>query len=491
MAPRPAGVTECRRWSPRTDLLVVVSLVVLAVLTRMRPLGPESLWLDDAWVGLVARVEGMDEFARVSATHPGFSGLLYGWTSLVGNDEVSFQAIPLLAGVLTPALVYWWWKRPLGRPGAAVASILLLSAPVVAEFSSRVKPYTLEVLIAVGIISLALRAIEEDSPRYTWVSLTVAAIIGSFISLAVIPVVAGCLVAMTFQVLVGRTGRGRALGLTVAAYCVFVGPMALYVTSQTTGELEQYWEGYYIDLGSGIHLALEDLALALERLVGGFSALPVVLVLVFLALASALLLRRRPAVLLMGLTPVLMALVAAVASMAPLGGGRTDSYLYAGLALIAGASVGVIRSRRATHAVAAAVAVLVVLAGVPIADSYPPEPLSAHVSALEEAQYGETILMDTSTHYAYALYSDAAIEIEHAIESANGFTVRVLDDRVVVVESVDEVPAAVGDSHGVWYVGSHTERLRPEINGVLEQMGFELVSVIEDQRVWVSHWVSP
>ena len=109
-----------------TDIAVVVVLLVIATRIRRGPLGPPSLWLDDAWPALVTRVP-WSRIQIVGLTSPGYSAILKAWTHVVGFSNTHAQEPALAFGVLGPAAVYLTGRRLALRilPAAVAATILL------------------------------------------------------------------------------------------------------------------------------------------------------------------------------------------------------------------------------------------------------------------------------------------------------------------------------------------------------------------------------
>ena len=83
----------------------------------------------------------------------------------IGLDEISLRLLPLLAGVLTVALVPLLVRRWLGNPATVVFAALLATAPMLVFFSRNARPYAVSVLlVSVAVFALA-RWMEAPSPR--------------------------------------------------------------------------------------------------------------------------------------------------------------------------------------------------------------------------------------------------------------------------------------------------------------------------------------
>jgi hypothetical protein len=84
-------------------VLCATIIFLSAAALRVWQLGPSSLWFDDAWVALVARMSA-GQLTQVGMTSFGFQVILWIWLHLVGFSEVGAQLIPFLAGYLGPVL---------------------------------------------------------------------------------------------------------------------------------------------------------------------------------------------------------------------------------------------------------------------------------------------------------------------------------------------------------------------------------------------------
>ena len=93
------------------DIVLCLALSLIAIVLRAGPLGPWSLWRDDAWQALAARAGTWAQAARIGQTAPGFSVLLSFWLMLTGFSSLAAQALPFVAGVAGAPFAYLLAKR--------------------------------------------------------------------------------------------------------------------------------------------------------------------------------------------------------------------------------------------------------------------------------------------------------------------------------------------------------------------------------------------
>lgn len=521
--PAPGGSRG--RWPARAgwalDAAVVAALVALAVVLRWPAMGPSSLWLDDAWVALVWRTDGLTELRFVGFAAPGFVALLRVWFAVVGFSELAAQLPAFVAGVLTPAGAYLLTRwRGWYRAAGVLAGVSLVVSPIAVVYATRVKQYTTEALLALAVIALALWLADRPGATRRWAVLVTVGAAGTVVSAFLAPIVAAGLLA---GLVAGLRARDRAAvraalawgtGYGLAALGWYLAVLAPAVTTSISG----FWSGDFLVVDAGAGALVASLRGTLVGLVTGWLPLSARIGAGVLAAALAVLavaaLRWRapepdpdpaatsgpppgarggddPLVLLIALaTPLVVAVVLAGLQLAPLGGGRTDLYLYSSLSLLVAAGTHTVLAAlapRRTPALAAALAasaaaVPLLLAAEPVG-GYPRwdvRPLVAEVEQL--AADDEVILVYPATMWAYALYSTGEIRLEPDDGSAWGFAPRFDDPRVVVLPRGRDDPDAYaptvvalasGDAPVVWLVASHWREDLDDLRVMLTTLGFD------------------
>jgi hypothetical protein len=261
--------------------------------------------------------------------------------------------------------------------------------------------------------------------------------------------------------------------------------------------LKAYWKGYYIPHDRGVAHAVWVLARGLKDVFVGLVPVPTTpaaALVVPAAVIVMLVARRFVPVLLLVVGPLAVAIVLAAAQEAPLGTGRTDIYLYPGLAMAIGLAVDELAgvSERVTAA-ALAVVVLVTAVAFQPAVAYPKRyarPLVDEVS--RSAAPSDTILVRPSDDFAFGLYSRWPVTFFRSHDIEPGFVVRVARNRLFFPGLIPHPPpgldarpwraavAAAGTSPRVWLLvaspgalGLEHPRLEP-VRRLLRQEGFVL-----------------
>lgn len=458
-------------------------VVVVAVVVRWPALAPNTLWLDDAWVALVARADDPAAFARLTFTVPGFTAVVWATIELAGMSSLAAQAPALVAG-LAAVPVAWATARRVGArvPAALLAASLVAVAPAHVTYSTRVKAYTTEVLLALVLILLAAGVVEEpDRPR-RWGVLTVVAIVATCVSATLAFAVGGVVVAG----LVAAWARGgtarRSAVVATAAYGVFAAAFWWVVVRPVPDSLRAYWSSRY--------LPLDDPAVAAERFLDGsrivleaLLPLPAPIGAVLVVLALAVTIRRRPALGLGLLTMVVAAVAAALVGAAPWGSGRTELFLLAPVVVAIAIAVDAPAPRSWSDGVvgAAAGGLLVgAVLGEPI--HYPAYDVRPFITAAEDADVA--VLVYPSTRWAYGLYTSADVDLVEDDDDPWRVTPRVLDPDVTVLPVAgvfdpdayrESVHDAVAGEDRVMLVASHFGDNLADLDAVIRSEGFRAV----------------
>jgi len=469
----------------RNDLLAVSGLVLGAAALRLGPLGPSSLWFDDAWVGLAVRAATPFEVALTGLTSPGFAFLLATVAAPFGTSTLAAQLLPFAAGVAAP-FAGWWLARSLGlgRGPALLVGTLLVVSPVLVTYSTRVKPYSIEALLALGILALGFSTLARPSSRRRWAVLAGLCIVATVVSSVLALVGAAALAAGLLQYFQGTSedtaaSAGPPLVASGAVTAFWAGWYLLWLRPRITQDLREFWAAHYLvtDQGSGAFV------LSLHDVTAGFalslSGLPPALVLIALAGGAVAAVRRGlPAALLL-FGPLSGAVVLAGWGLAPLGGGRTDAYLLPGAALAIGLALTAIPGRRGLAV--CAVALLLVLLPARPAEPYPQHDLREVVRELEDRRRpGEPVLVQHHSRFGYGLYTPVPVRIVGDPESWQGFTVEPDDPDVVLLPYPSarlrwDVLRAASEAPALWVVESHMS-FDPWMSGViadaLDEAGF-------------------
>jgi hypothetical protein len=471
------------------DLLIAAGLAAGSWWARWPGWGAPSLWLDDAWQALVHRADTVGELIQVSATAPGFAATLKTWFVVLGFSEATAQALPLILGIAWPPLLYLVLRwLGLGRSPALLATGIAVMSPIHATYSTRVKQFTTDALLSTALLGGAWAAREGRVRAIDPMAMILVLSIGAIVASGTVAPVAGAVVAFVAWV-EWKGGRRRTAVLGLGAFAVAgLAWWWLFLGNQISGSLTRYWQDYYIDLESA-GTAVASLGRGVLRLGAGMlpEPLPVWGSVAGLAFMAALVLRRDLAPLLA--LPLAGAVFLAVLGRAPLGGGRTDVYLYPVLLMGAGAGLdAIVRLAPLAPLAPLARGALVVAAlalplSLPVATPYPIEdvaPLVAIVDAEAAADHGVAVYQ--LTRYPYALYTANDVSIVDCPACGTGFDPVVDRPGIVGVptrRAPDEYPPLVSriaaNYRVVWFLASHMVDDIPDIDAAFREVGFREV----------------
>lgn len=412
-------------------------LLALAVAPRVGALGPSSLWQDDAWPALVARLHAPGDIALVGVTSVGWSFLLKGVLAVGGLHSTVAQAPAFVAGVVAPLLVVVLARRiGLGRVAAVTAGVLLAVAPAGVLASVRVKSNTTAGLLAVLVLLAAWAALDGAGRRRDWVVVVALSVAAMVVTLEVAPVVAGVVAASAAVGVHQRRWRPE-VSAAVATAALSVAWILLVVPGAVTETVRDDWAEGYVPLDEGPAGLVRGSAARVVDLGQALSGVwPVALVLVAAGAGVLLARRRRPLAVLL-LVPVLVVFGASLLHLAPIGAGanrgRVNLAVHPVLVLLAAHAVDALalRWRRAGVVVAVAVAAVSVLA-VPAA-TYRVEDLRPVVAALDaRARPEDLVLVDPVGEWGTALYTASPVSVYADDRTATPFRPRIDRPRTVI-----------------------------------------------------------
>lgn len=500
--------------------MAAAGLTLVALALRWPLLGPSTLIRDDAWVALLARADTAAEALVVGPTTPGFSLALWAVLSVVGLSSISAQAIPFLAGVLTPALTYAVGvSRRLDPLAAGTAATLIALSPAHISLSGRIKQFTVETLLVAGLLLVAGRVCDRPGAPGRWAVLAILSLGAIVISAMTAVVVVGTYLAAGLAALRDRGGaaiRGAAVsGSAVAG--ISLAWWVLRLDTQVTAGLTHFWRDRLIEWSGDPAVLVADVWHHFVYLAEWFAPLPAPLLGGLLLVGLVVLTHRDVTTGTLLATPIIVLATLSVLRLAPFGGGRTDLVIYPALALAtAGAIDGVARRSYRTGIGVTALTLAALLAwpgtaptderhrppqgrppGILVAGRWPypqPYPLTdvrPLVEELEERREPEDpVLLDTRLVWPFALYTSQAVDILPG-HSLPGIAVAFADYSPTALG----VPrAAIADatrgSARVWTLrqvgpprGSRSHRAR------LRQLGFRRTLTIERQEAQLSLWL--
>jgi len=479
------------------DIAAALLLVAIAAWLRHRPLGPPSLWLDDAWPALVIKTPWRN-VTTVGLTAPGFAAALKVWLHITGFSATKAQGLAFAFGIAAPALLgLLCVTRRIGRPAALVAAALLLTSPAHIAYSARVKQYTLDSTLVIILVWLTWRGLERPEDARRWLLLAFGAAVATAMSSGLVPVVGGALLTAVVTVRAVEKRTRRAVYAAVAAYTAFAAVWWKIVLQPRLGTaLHDYWQAFYISGNPGGILG--GLRSAAVRLAHGFSDFPSTLTIIVFVAAAVVVVRTRPSLSMLFLTPLLAAVVLALFRVAPIGTGRTDLYLYPVFALLIGVAVSEISTRNSWGVYVAVALVVGSLALARAPNTYPQEDMRQAVAILNVSlRPSDTIMVYSGGRYAFALYAPWPVSVFASNAQTNGFDVRIQRPHTTILASYGTQQgyrnAVARITHGaarVWFIGSHGRLDVLEVERALDQSGYRAAARRGHHEAWfLSLWV--
>jgi hypothetical protein len=454
----------------------------------------------------VHRADALDEVRRIGSSAPGFALLLRAWFAIAGFGETTAQLLPLAAGTAAPGLAYLVARRlRWSRTAALVVGVVLATSPLAVDYATRVKQYTLESVVALAVVATAAWVLEDVGSRRRWTAFVVVGVLATATSAFLGSYVAAGVAAGVVAARRRRDGVALRMALVVGAtwgataVLWYVAVLAPVIPTSLTS----FWSGHYLVLDDGLREAARSIVDATTGVAEGLVPLPPALTVVVVVVATVALAVRRPELAVLLAAPFAVALVLAALERAPLGGGRTDIYLYPSLALLVGGGADVVRRNLPGPPGAAVLlgscAVLAVAARGPI--PYPQQDVRPLVDLLEQrAGDDEAVLLYPATTWAYALYTGDDVELTPNERSAWGFAPTFADastfalppgrdDPNAYAPIVARATAAVPPGGQLWLLASHWRDDYVSLQARLEVAGFERVEVVQEPGAELSRWV--
>jgi hypothetical protein len=515
---------------PRTawlGALALLCIVGFGAWARAPGFTSSSLWFDDAWTAMPARV-GFATALKMVTTAPIYTVVLRSW--LLAHPESTWWAqVPaFVAGLAGIVAVFFllryfraWWPLPYA------AALVVAASPVAIDYSTRVKQFGFDLLLACLVLWL-LERWRRSSSRRDAIFLAVATALALLVSATTLVVCAAVAATVALCALTDARRRVDAMVVVATTVAVLLVSYVLWLR-HLSPSLHYGWtkRGYLLSttslhriafsleaMGTGIFHWMLGVPLGRGRVSTAVTstgillallAATVLLVLVVPPLAGVVRCRgREPGPLVASSLAVVLAVALALVGRSPFGGGRTDEVLYPSLLLLAAgvATPLVARSTsRARHlALAGIVAAAAVLVGVGATHraAYPTvvlRPLAAQLTEPANVARSNVLVVDPwlTFTWAYDGLSPTAVSFAPTTLSwSQGFHVVSLDHDVVISSNYFFPDHSYFElsrrTHRIWYVAStvghqssipgHRNDLEKTANYLtLRQLGWEPAGV--------------
>lgn len=327
------------------------AFVVLGLFLRLfRFLSDFPLWCDESRLAanLIALAAGEGSAfgpLRYAQTAPvGFLAVETMAIQLLGFSTWSLRLVPLLSGLASVLL----FRHVAGRILAGYALLFAVATFAVSwwplGFSSEVKPYASDLLIALGLLAIVVEWLRRPG-RVGWLwALAAASVVAIPLSFPSVFVIGGACMALAPAVLSSRKARVLApfLTLLVVPAATFAALMPMYqIEPMVRGYLDQYWADAFPPHGEPLRV----LGWLLETHTGMLFAYPIgapfggslLTTLCFVAGGRALWIRGHRELIVLCLAPLALCFVASVLQEYPYGEKpRTMQFIVPAVCLLSG-----------------------------------------------------------------------------------------------------------------------------------------------------------
>ena len=310
------------------------------------------LWGDEAFVANNYFHRGFAGLCR-PLDHGQIAPILFMWLELLaarflGCAEWVLRLIPLMAGLASVPLFAWLAWRVLGRFPGILATALFAISYFPVRYSAEVKPYELDLFIALGLLALGWRVEKAPGSTLRWAMLIVASAAAVWASYPSVFISGGIWIALLW---VQRARRAVGIrNLVIFAACL---TLSFFLMLRFVAEPQlraaswlpeiRMWQDAFPPLAHPWRLPLWLLQVHAGELLAypiggkaGASALSLIL-----AIAGGIALaRKRPAWTIMLLAPLALNFIAAALHRYPYGGGpRVSLFMAPAFCLLIGRGV--------------------------------------------------------------------------------------------------------------------------------------------------------
>ena len=236
--------------------VIVITLCLIGFFLRLYFYGiNRSLWADEAnlALNLVNRsFLGLFKPLDFGQGAPiGFLLIQKSIQSLLGNKDYILRILPLIAGLISVPMMYSVSKRYLGQFPTLVSLGMFVFSPKLIYYSSELKQYSTDVLVALLLFYLAPKCLEDEAEPRNLMSFGIAGSIGLWISHPSFFVFIGILLTLGFSFVVKRDHR-RLLWLVGVGSIWAINLGILYFISlrslESNAYLVNYWKGAFAPL---------------------------------------------------------------------------------------------------------------------------------------------------------------------------------------------------------------------------------------------------
>ena len=157
-----------------TEVLILITIVILAFLLRSYKLGDEDFWVDEIGHIQAASSESFVSVINQVRIHNGAAPLdyliLHNYLSLFGSPPDAFYRLPYVVYGGFSVLLTYILARKIYGPGVGILSAFLLSiSQFHIRYSQEVRFYSLSVLLSLISFILLHNAIRKRTKQSWWI----------------------------------------------------------------------------------------------------------------------------------------------------------------------------------------------------------------------------------------------------------------------------------------------------------------------------------
>jgi hypothetical protein len=346
-------------------------IVIFGALVRAYGFSNKDPWFDDAWVVLSSKVPLHTSLHMVDTT-PLFTLAMRSWILLHPHTLWWAQLPVFIAGLATIIAVFLllryfkvWW------PLCYLGAMIIAASPVAITYSTRIKQYNFDILLACSLLWLAERWRREPSRRSAIAlgATCVASLLISGTTIVVIAPICAIVILLAYQ---ERSRLRGALGVVVLAGTTLVVEYVIWLRRLSHG-LHVGWtnRGYLLTFAS-LHkffFSLQTMSTQFFHWMIGVptghppdpsKAITLAGIIIAILVAAVFTVitgpqlwalvrhpRQAPSAFSVAAVSIALAVTLALITVSPFGGGRTDEVIYPSVLLLFGALVSKLRESHA------------------------------------------------------------------------------------------------------------------------------------------------
>jgi mannosyltransferase len=146
----------------------ILLILVLAAVLRVRGIGHDSLWGDEALTILLAKmsipelIKNLIWFEQIPPVH---HLTVHFWMMIFGDREAAVRMPSAIAGVAAVYVGYVLVRRLVGRRVALITALLMATSPMLIAFSQECRAYSMSVLFGLWSCDLFIRLMRRPTQR--------------------------------------------------------------------------------------------------------------------------------------------------------------------------------------------------------------------------------------------------------------------------------------------------------------------------------------